>query len=301
MIGHIVLNMRQMDWGDIKLFLALTRAGTVRRAGAQAGVSHSTIARRIDQFEQRLGVKLLDRLPGGYSLTPAGEEMLEAAERVEHELHAVQRRLLGRDRQLAGKIRVTMIDVLATKLLMPSLTEFSDTYPDIEIELLIGYETVDLSKMEADIALRATDRPADHLIGRQVGTMAHAGYASPDYVKNHDLGDAGSANWIGFGRGDRFPRWVKQSGFPHLPAKGIFESILLQIEAARSGMGIGFLPCFVGDRDPQLIRVDDKKNFPTYDLWLLRHPDTRQTARLSVFVEFMAEAIAQYAPLLEGE
>ena len=104
-----------------------------------------------------------------------------------------------------------------------------------------------------------------------------------------------------FGTGDRFPRWVKQSGLPHLPAKGILESVLLQIEAARNGMGIGFLPCFVGDRDPQLIRVDDKANFPKYELWLLRHPDTRQTARLRVFADFMAESIAEFAPLLEGE
>lgn len=289
-----------MDWDDIKLFLALVRAGNVRRAGNQAGVSHSTIARRIDQFEARLGVKLLDRRPGGYTLTPAGEEMLDAAERVEHEVHAVERRVVGRDRQLAGTIRVTMVDVIATELLMPDLTRFCETYPEIELELQISYVSANLDRGEADIALRLTDKPADNLIGRQVGTMAHAAYASVDYLKHHPLDDPQAANWIGYGTGGRSPRWVKQSGLPHLPAKGVFESMMVQVAATRHGMGIGFLPCFVGDRDPALVRVDDKSNYPTYSLWLLRHPDTRQTARLSVFADFMVAAIAAQAAVLEG-
>ena len=112
-----------MDWNDIRLFLALVRSGNVRAAAAKAGVSHSTVARRVEAFEKQLGVRLFDRLPSRYAMTPAGEDMLSVAEGVENELDALERRILGQDLQIAGHIRVTMADFLATNLLMPHLAE----------------------------------------------------------------------------------------------------------------------------------------------------------------------------------
>ncbi|MEM7542522.1 MAG: LysR family transcriptional regulator [Pseudomonadota bacterium] len=290
-----------MNWDDLKLYLALVRAGNVRRAGEQIGVSHSTVARRIDQLEATLGVTLLERLPSGYALTNAGEEMLHAAEQVERELDAVERRVLGQDRQLAGPIVVTMVDVFATHLLMPAIKEFAARYPNIDIDLQISYVSVDLRKREADIALRVTQSPPDFLIGRKVGTMAHAGYATRDYVDNHDLTDPASANWLGFRDEGRSPKWVKDTRYPNIPARGVYESLALQLEATRQGVGLGYLPCFLGDADPTLIRVDEPENFPAYDLWLLRHADTRETARLRVFADCLANEMNRHSDLLLGE
>lgn len=289
-----------MNWDDLKLLLALVRAGNVRRAGAQAGVSHSTVARRVDQFERQLGVRLFDRRQSGYVLTSAGEEMFAVAERVEYELDVAERRVVGLDQKLAGRIRVTMVDVLATHLLMPDMQAFSARYPDIELEVLVSYQSADLDRGEADIAIRLTARPPETLIGRQLTSLAAAGYATPAYLAAHDLSDPGEACWIGFGNGERFPRWVRQSGYPHLPARGVFDSIAVQLAAVHAGMGLGYLPCFIGDRDPALKCVDEPANFPRYSLWLLRHADTRETARLRVFAEFMAAAIDRHRPLLEG-
>ena len=289
-----------MNWDDLKLFLALVRSGSVRRAGQLAGVSHSTIARRLDQFEQSLGVKVLERGPGGPVLTPAGEEILETAERVELDMLGLERRVSGRDRQLAGAIRVTMVDVLATDLLMPDLQRFTQMYPDIDLEIQISYLSANLDRGEADVALRLTDKPPENLIGRQVGRIAHAAYASRAYLKSHQLDNPQSASWIGFDHGGRDPRWLRQSGLSQLPVRGVCESLLVQIAATRAGLGVGFLPCFVGGRYDDLACADDKSRYPTYNIWLLRHPDTRETARLSVFSEFMAAALAAHAPALAG-
>jgi DNA-binding transcriptional LysR family regulator len=289
-----------MEWDDIRIFLALVRGGSVRAAAALAGISHATVSRRVEAFETRMGVKLIDRLPGGFALTAAGEDLLGAAENIETEIHSVQRRLVGQDRRLAGGIRVTMVDVVATHLLMADLTEFAERYPDIELEVMIGYEALDLSRREADVAVRFVKNPPDHLIGRRLGTVSNAAYATQAYLDHHELTDPASACWIGFGSPEPFPKWVKQSDYPHIPAKGVFDSMLLQLEAARCGMGIANVPCFLGDRDPDLIRLPPGEPRPGYDLWLLRHRDTRSTARLRIFSEFIADAVTRYRPLLEG-
>ncbi len=289
-----------MEWDDVRIFLALVRAGSVRAAAAKAGVSHSTVARRVEAFETRLGVKLFDRLPSGYVLTAAGEDLLEVAEKVENELDGVQRRLVGQDRRLSGVIRVTMVDVIATHLLMPDLTEFRGLYPNIELEVVITYEPLDLTRREADVAIRFVKNPPDHFIGHRLATVANAAYATQDYLDHHELADPTSASWIGFGSPSPSPKWVKQSDYPHVPAKGVFDSMLLQLQAARCGMGIAKLPCFMGDPDPELRRLPPAEPRPGYGLWLLRHRDTRSTARLRVFSEFVGAAVAEYRPLLEG-
>lgn len=289
-----------MEWDDIRIFLALVRGGSVRAAAALAGISHATVSRRVEAFETRMGVKLFDRLPGGFALTGAGEELLEAAENIETEIHSVRRRLVGQDRRLAGGIRVTMVDVIATHLLMADLTEFVELYPDIDLEVVISYEAFDLSRREADVALRFVKNPPDHLMGRRLGTVSNAAYATQSYLDQHDLTDPTSASWIGFGSPEPFPKWVRQSDYPHIPAKGRFDSMLLQLEAARSGMGIASLPCFMGDPNQDLGRLPLSEPKPSYDLWLLRHRDTRSTARLRVFSQFVADAVAKYRPLMEG-
>jgi DNA-binding transcriptional LysR family regulator len=289
-----------MEWDDVRIFLALVRAGSVRAAAAKAGVSHSTVARRVEAFETRLGVKLFDRLPSGYVLTAAGEDLLEVAEKVENELDGVQRRLVGQDRRLSGVIRVTMVDVIATHLLMPDLTEFRRLYPNIELEVVTTYEPLDLTRREADVAIRFVKNPPDHFIGHRLTTVANAAYATQDYLDRHDLADPSSVSWIGYGEPSPFPKWVKQSDYPHVPAKGVFDSMLLQLEAARCGMGMASLPCFMGDPDPELCRIPPGEARPGFDLWLLRHRDTRSTARLRVFSEFIGAAVAKHRPLLEG-
>ncbi|MDE2156399.1 MAG: LysR family transcriptional regulator [Xanthomonadaceae bacterium] len=289
-----------MDWNDIKVFLALVRHGSVRAAAPKLGVSHSTVARRIEVLEKRLGVRLFDRISTGYAITSAGEDVLAIAEGVENDLDKLERRVVGRDQRLVGNIRLTTADFLATHLLMPHLADFMRQYPDINLEVVTTYQALDMNKREADVALRFTKRPPENLVGRPLGTLATAAYASRNYLKKHDLGPGSGACWIGYDGVATFPKWVKETDYPHLPARGNFESLLLQLEAAKAGMGIAMLPCLIGDSDSKLCRVPCATPGPPYNLWLLTHRDVRTTARLRVFTEFLAKAIIGERARLEG-
>lgn len=289
-----------MRWGDARIFLALYRAGSVRAAALQLGTSHSTIARRFEAFESNLGVKIMERQGSAYVLSDSGVELLHSAEKIENEFFALKRKLIGKDNRLAGSIRITIIDVYASHLLMPDIQEFMNKYPDIQIELNVSYQALDISKREADIAIRTLSIPPSDLIGRKLCSIYDTAYSTAKYVENHDLKNPKSACWIGFGSVSRYPKWVRESDFPHLACKGIFDSMLLQLHAAQAGMGIAYLPCFLGDQDNKLIRISPNNLRTSKDLWILRHKDTRSTARLKIFTEFIVSAINKHKDLLEG-
>lgn len=226
------------------------------------------------------------------------------AEKMENEIHGLERRIVGRDQQLSGDIRVTMVDVLGTHLLMPHLAEFSKRYPDISLEVVIAhdiaFDTLDLSKREADVALRFTQHPPDQLVGKCLANMYCAAYATEEYIKQHDFDGSTTAHWINCVNRGASPAWIRNSDYPHISAKGAFQSLLLQFEAAKAGMGVGMLPCFLGDPEPTLQRLPPGVARPSYDLWLLTHTDMRTTARLRVFSEFIANAVLSHRELIEG-
>lgn len=290
-----------MEWDDYRIFLALIRTGTVRAAAQQLNTSHSTVARKIDAFETRFGAKLFVRSNAGYALTPAGEQLIEAAEAVETELLNVQRRVKGQDQKIAGDIRLTLPNALASQLLMPELAKFMEVYPEINLDIIATYESLDLSRQEADIALRFVQSPPENLIGRHLADVAFTGYATRSYIENHDLEDPNSASWIGFSKMKVFPNWRKLTGYPHLPVRGIFNSVYLMLAAAKCGLGAVVLPCYVGDPDPELVRLPKSPVKFMEQLWLLRHTDLRTTTRLQIFSEFITEAIARNEALIRGE
>lgn len=289
-----------MDWNDVQIFLALIRAGSVRGAGKKLAISHATVARRIDAFEKRLGVSLFNRLKTGYELTKAGEDLIDAAENVESELHSIQRKLVGQDKKLAGTIRVTATELVASYFLIPELANFMTMYPHTKIEMIDTYLELDLSRREADIALRIGQKPPDNLIARSLAAISVAEYASKSYVEHHDLQDPMSASLISQVNMKSGPINYNHSQFKKLHVRGSFSSFRLQIEAAKHGVGIAKLPCFVAEKEENLVRVSDKRLVEGYKIWLLRHPDTRATSRLRVFSEFIVEAINKHKHELES-
>lgn len=290
-----------MDWDDLRFFLAVARRGSIRGAAATLGVNHSTVSRRIDAFEKALGVRLFERLPNGYLITQAGEEMLQSAERIEGEVAAIDRRVVGRDARLSGLLRVTMPDSLAQKLLMPDLTAFSEAHPEIELELIISYSMADLSRREADVAIRMSNDPPGHLVGRRVLRYARAIYASQDYLARHDpVGRPDALTWIGWDDVVPDPQWVRDSDYPKALIRNRVHHSMGQLEAAKAGMGLSVLPCFMGDTEPALRRLPPGRPAPDRDIWLLSHEDLRHTARVRRFVDCMTEAILGKRDLLEG-
>ena len=294
-----------MNWEDTRLFLALARSGSARATAAEEGVSHSTVTRRIGLLESDLGVRLFDRDVRGYHLTGAGETMLSSTVRAEDALLTAERQLQGRDAQLTGEIQLTTPSIIATHLIMDDLAEFTRQYPDIELNVLISVDMFNLSRREADVAirlLRLGSSPPEDLVGRKLVTIKSCYYASDAYLTENDPNRADSrARWIGWDDIERFPAWVKASPFPNLPVHGRLYDVMLQAEAARRGMGLTVLPCFVGDSVEGLRRIPNCEPYLSYDLWMLSHPDLRDAARMRTFRAFMADVIDRKRTLLVGE
>ena len=293
-----------MDWEDVRLFLALAREGSARSAAEVLGISHSTMSRRADQLEDGLGTRLFDRDVSGYRLTAAGETLLAQAEKAEDALITAERQLQGRDAQLSGEIRVTMPDVIAIYLLIDDLAEFARRYPEIDLNILLSYDVYDISRREADIAIRFIGggrSPPEELVGRKLVTIRSCYYASPAYLEEHDpWAKDTDARFIGWENAERYPWWVKESPFPHVPSYGNLNNGVMQVEAAKAGMGIAVLPCYMGDGVEGLRRVPRTEPYENYDIWLLSHPDLRDAARLRTFRRFIVAAFDRKKDLLEG-
>src|SRR5690554_1981895 len=192
------MDAQAQNWDDLRVFLAVARAGSLSGAARALGVNHSTVFRRIGAFEQMLGVRLFERLPNGYLLTPAGEAMREGALRVEEEIAGLSRKVTRQDLRLSGTVRVTTIDMLAFGLLPRHIAGFRKDYPGIEIELVVGNATLNLGRREADIALRVGSEPPESLVGRRVGRLVFAVYGSADYCAEKRDPDLAQHDWIGF-------------------------------------------------------------------------------------------------------
>ena len=291
-----------MEWSDLKVFLALADAGSVRAAAQKLDVSHSTVSRRVGALEQDLGVRLFDRLPGGYRLTAEGSDVFRQVQEVEDKVHALERRVLGKDSKLSGPLKVTMPDILASTLLMQDIVTFTRTYPQIELDVIATYDALSLNNREADVAIRITNRPPGDLVGRRVTTYARANYAARSYVKKVGLENLSrDAVWIGWDDLESHPDWVKNSAYPALPTRHHLNNPLLQLSAVREGLGIAMLPCFMADQYPELQRVPDQRCEEAYQIWLFTHRDLRRTSRVRVFMAAMVAAFERSKPLLQGQ
>jgi DNA-binding transcriptional LysR family regulator len=288
-----------MNWDDLRLFLAAADAGSMRAAAKVLRVSHTTISRRIESLEADFETRLFERRSDGFDLTPAGIALLPVAQAMESDLLGVERQVRGADKELAGPLMVTLPDMFAIYLMGPMLFEFMEAYPSIDLEVNESWSIFDLSKREADVAIRFTDNPPEHLIGRQLGIFHDAAYATQDYLDAHGpLETSETARWIGFGDTAHRTRWVAGSAYPHLPTIGRFDHVPMQVEAAKAGFGIALIPCFAGDAVPEFVRITDPS--PRTEVWLLSHSDLRATARVSAFRQFVTERRDYLKARLEG-
>lgn len=290
-----------MDWDNLRFFLTVARKGSIRAASEALSVNHSTVSRRITAFEKKLGVRLFERLPNGYVLTPTGEEMLISAQHIEDEVVKLDRQVIGRDAQLNGVLRVTMPTALATHLLMPDISAFTKQYPNIHLELAFSSEEFNLRKREADIAIRLTPNPPGYLVGRRILTPARGVYASYDYLPNDADLNPGQLSWIGWEEVSSHTLWNKDSRFSDSPVVHKADDLLAQLEAVKAGMGIAMLPCFLADTLPSLQRLElISTRGSCGDLWILTHEDLRATARVRAFIDFMLKAFERHSDLLLG-
>jgi DNA-binding transcriptional LysR family regulator len=291
-----------IDWDDVRYFLAVARGGSVRAAAVALGVNHSTVLRRVAQLEERLGAQMFEKLPSGYRLTTTGEEVLELADQMEASSRQLETRVFGRDQTVRGLLRVTLAPPLATHLLMPDFAAFARRHPDIEMDILSSGELANLTNREADVAIRVVyDRKnlPLNLHGLKGPDVFGGIYMSSDRLVAWRAGVPDPLRWIVISA-HGVPDWVDagEVGATGVPFR--VTDAEAQIVAARQGLGITTLPCFVGDADPFLVRVPGT-NLHTYGaLFILTQGETRKTKRVRLFTEFVSRRLAAYAPLLSG-
>lgn len=276
----------------MKVLLALSRKGSARAASKELHVSNSTITRRLDELERSLETRLFDRTPDGYKMTASAEDLLPTAEHVEELIMAAERKISGGDQQLEGNVRLTLPDVQASGFLVKRLAHFAQQYPGIELELLPSTDALDLSRREADIALRvmpASVRPAEHLIGRKIAPITATTYVHRDLLNPDHPEDVSHLNWIGRSPLDQEQKWLADTDYPTLPVRHSIDAINLQVEAVECKMGMAQLPCFSVHHSKDIVRVPGATIIHHSDMWVLTHKDLRLSARLRVLREIIAE------------
>jgi DNA-binding transcriptional LysR family regulator len=292
-----------IDWDDLRVFLAVARAGSLRGAARALSVNHATVTRRLGALEAALGSRLFDRTPDGFAANQAGEDLLVSAERVEGELFAAWRKILGRDSDPGGAVRVSLPFAIMRGFLAADLAAFSRQYPGIDLEIELTDSFSDLARREADVSIRMAYEVTEDVVGRRLLRYAKAIYAAPDLLSGFDPAaqdeDHGVA-WIGWGGEGTSSSWTRDTPFPKLPVRHRLPTHALQLDAAKAGLGLTMLPCFLGDGEPGLRRVPDTAPIADRGIWLLLHNDLRNSARVRAFVDFMAPAILRRRALLEG-
>jgi DNA-binding transcriptional LysR family regulator len=281
------------DWDNLRLFLSLARTGTSRAAGRQLGINQSTVSRRLSRLEADAGVQLFERHRGGLRLTEDGHELLASAERIEDEFAVLGRQVLGRDQRLSGRIRFSLPDLMVAPV-APILVEFGRRYADIELELVVDNGYVDLTRREADVAIRLGVTMPEHLVGRRIAKSAAAIYAAPTYLETcEDPTDPKSFDWVRWDEAWRnIPpeRWMDDN-VAECRVQARVNTNQTMVELLASGAGAGFQLCYTADRDPRLRRVGAPFDFGL-SLWVLTHEDVRATARISAFTSFLSESLS---------
>jgi DNA-binding transcriptional LysR family regulator len=298
------------DWNELQLVLAVQRTSTLTGAAKTLGIDHSTAFRRLNALETRLGVRLFERLPGGaYQATPAGERMAAAAERMEDEALAINRDIAGRDHRLSGRLRVTSSETLAYRILTRHLAAFRQAHPGIVVELVVDNRVLSLSRREADIALRPMRPKEGDLWGRKLANVAWTVYGAVDYLQRNgatmsspeDLDHHPLIGWEETVGGIMAADWLHRA----VSGESVVyrtNSLINQFVAAKAGIGLALLPCYLGDGDSGLARallnpVPDLSG----ELWIVTHADLRGTARVRAFFDLVGDGLAREHYLFEGQ
>ncbi|MEM6987731.1 MAG: LysR family transcriptional regulator [Pseudomonadota bacterium] len=284
---------QQLDWSDMPFVLSVCEAGSLAGAARMLDVNHSTVFRRIEGVEARLGVRLFERKSHGYVMTPAGELFYERAIVLCEGMNQIELELGGRDLRLEGPLTVTTTDSLL-HVLSPVFSQFQEDHPDVELRILSDTRAMGLSRREADIALRPTLNPPGHWVGRKLATVPCAPYATTVYAKAVAKQPDATRRWIRLDDDlDQSPMSKLTALLKHRDAPVTVVSTVMGVyDAVRAGLGQAVLPCYLGDADSGLIRLEKPGTSGVWDLWLLAHPDVRRSARVHAFFEYATTAVA---------
>jgi DNA-binding transcriptional LysR family regulator len=284
-----------MDWDDVRFFLAVARRRTLSAAARDLAVTQPTVGRRITAFERRLGAKLYIRRSDGFDLTGAGTHMLEHAERMERDALAAERSIAGRDAGLRGVVRVTASEWLITSVVSPMVGALFARYPQLELELIADQRHLNLSRREADIALRPRRFGQQALVQRATVALRFGLYATPRYLATRGTpraGDGDGHTVIAMldGVGDVARDWLAAT-FPAATRAVRINGRDAMVSLAAAGVGLACLARVVGDNVPALQRVATPTPPPSPTLWMGMAREASTTPRVRAVASFLAEGL----------
>jgi DNA-binding transcriptional LysR family regulator len=281
-----------VDWEDIRHFLAVAQSGTLSGAARSLKVDHATVSRRLASLEAALDVRLVDRLPRSCRLTTIGRQVFERAGEMESGAHGISRLAKAAQTPLAGRVTLSAPPVLVTHLLAEQLARFRADYPDIRLSLPAQGGQVSLSRREADVAVRLVRPEEAGNVTRKIGKMPFGLYAHRSYAHltvperwqfiafDQSYADMPQQRWLLGIAGDR-------------PVACELNHISEHLIAVRAGAGVAGLPCFLGNREHDLVRIYDGVPSFSREIWLVVHRDLRKTPAVRAVMDFVTAVISE--------
>ena len=285
----------RLSAADLEVVLALARTGTLAAAGEQLRADPSTVFRSVQRIERGLGQRLFERSRTGYQPSEQAQILAGHAEQMETHLESARSAAQLGPEQVSGTVRITTTDTILHGLVAPALKQLHVTHPLHAYELHTGNELASLTRRDADIAVRATKRPPQHLVGKHAGPIRVALYAArKGSLRRFDDAEAGTADWIA--PDDALPEhpsvpWRKKH-FPKVSPTYRVSSILTVMELVAQGLGIGLLPLFLAQGRTDLRALTAALDECQTELWLLTHPESRHLRRVSTVYGHLSERIA---------
>lgn len=274
--------------------LALTRTPKLAGAASRLGVDTSTVFRALQRIERGFGQRLFERDRRGYRAGELAQALAAHGERIEGELEAARSRLATRDERVSGLVRITTADTLLYGLVMPALGALTVRHPQLRLELAASNELASLTRRDADLALRATRRPPDHVVGRRLGAIRVAVYAQRRLARGAvSLADLAALPWVV--PDDALPdhpsvHW-RRKHLPKVTPRFAVHSILAVMEAVAAGLAVGIVPLFLAAAYSEVAALTEPLQECETDLWLLAHPEARHLRRIAVVAAGLAEAL----------
>jgi DNA-binding transcriptional LysR family regulator len=284
----------KLNAGDLDTILALVRTGTLAEAGIRLGVDGSTVFRSIQRIERGLSQRLFERSRAGYLASEFAKQLANHGERIEAELETARSSAQQAPEQVSGIVRITSTDTIMNSLVVPTIKSIHLAHPQLQFELHTGNELVNLTRREADIAIRATLKPPQHLVGKQLGVIRVALFAEKNSLLN-SLEDAINSNTPWIAPDEALPghpsvKWRKKH-FPKINPIYSVSSILTVMESVIAGLGVGVIPLFMAAQRQDLKQISEPLEECNTQLWILTHAESRHLRRVSTVFRGFLDAV----------
>lgn len=283
---HANMHVMNIGWDDLQTVLAVVRKGTLAAAGGELGLNYTTVARRIDRAERRIGAVLFERLPDGYHPTETGRLAADYAAEMERQQTALLRQLQGRDKTLTGRLVITAPQLLVGPYLAAVIHKFCTAHPSVDLKMRATNDVLDLNRREADLAIRISRSPGDALTGLRLCEQHTASFANASVAEKIKTQPDACIDWIVYEGMPTVPK-ASLSLYPNAQVRMTCDDMVAMVGAAQAGLGVVRMPMFLGRSTAGLVQVPVLPPQPYADIWLVGHPDVWPSAKASAFRELL--------------